>query len=190
MADCFPHYHLTGGIKSNGVASVDKPLGRVPAINAMNANPVIQFLLLFVLCNSQSVRAEEPVRILPVLTARVIFSEGSFFGYMPPRVGDTMRLDLEALDCVTNRIAFQGGKSPGDVAPYIPLLAPLRIEKIERDQDGRLLLARLVSGAKISDGTERVIIDIQRFNTNGVVWIIQEHEIVMSVARLACEFSK
>ena len=127
---------------------------------------------------------------LPLLTGKVIFAEGSFFGYMPPRAGDAMKLDLEALHSITNRIAFEGKKSRGGNAHYIPLPAPLRIDKIERDQDGRLHLARLISGLKNSDGSNRVIIDMQCFGTKGSMWIIEEDEgIVMSVARLDCQFS-
>ena len=156
----------------------------------MKATPASPILLLVFLFLGQSVQAEEPLHKLPVVTGKVIFAEGSFFGYSPPRAGDTIRLDLGALDSITNGISFHRSKSADSVAPYLPLPAPLRIERSERDQDGKLLVARLISGSKDSDGTERVIIDIQRYGTKGAVWIIEEHKIVMSVARLECEFSE
>jgi hypothetical protein len=166
------------------------PMNAMLAFNNMKTNPAFLLLVLAISLACPMVLAEEPERNLPVLTAKVTFAEGSFFGYSPPHAGDTIRMDLGALNSITNGLAFKSSKS-SDHAGYIPLTAPLHIERIERDQDGKLLLVRLISGPKISNGTERVIIDIQRHGKkDGAVWIIEENEIVMSVARLTCEFSK
>jgi hypothetical protein len=153
----------------------------------MKTNPVFLLLLFVVSFQCQIIRAEEVVHKLPVLTGKVTFAEGSFFGYSQLKAGETMKLDLGAIGSVTNAIYFQKGKSSIGV---IPLPGPLRIDKIERDPEGNLHLARLISGSKNSDGKDRVIMDILCNGTNGTMWIIQESEIVNSVARLDCQISK
>jgi len=157
----------------------------------MKTKRLLQLISLLSLFHIQNVRAAESDPKLPVLTGKVIFAEGSFFGYMPPQAGDTVKLDLGALDSITNRIVFEGKNSQGAMARYIPLLVPLHVSRIQRDNGGKLTLARLISGAKESDGTERIIIDIQRAGTSGSAWIIQEDDgVVVSVARLECTFSR
>ncbi|HLZ53092.1 MAG TPA: hypothetical protein VKS19_01305 [Verrucomicrobiae bacterium] len=155
----------------------------------MNTRTVLKFLLLILLFPCQIIRAGE--QKLPVLTGTVTYAAGSFFGYGKLHAGDTMKLDLGAIGSVTNMITFKRGKSSGiDYTAYIPLPSPLRIDKIERDAKGKLHLARLISGSQNSDGTDRVLMDIECYGTQGGMWIIQEQGIVQSIARLECQFSK
>ena len=156
----------------------------------MKAKIALAFLFSVLLVDRQSLRAGEIERKLPIVTAKVAYAEGSFFGYGLLLSGDTMKLDLEALDGVTNLIAFsKGPKSPGRATPYIPLPTPLRIDWMKQDAKAQVLSARLIAGSKTHDGTERIIIDIERAGEEGSMSIIEEGAIVHSFARLDCTFS-
>ena len=125
---------------------------------------------------------------LPVITGTISFTEGSFFGFAHPAVGDSLTLDLAHLDSIRDALPFKGKD-----ASHVVLAAPLRIEKLNRLPDGSLNSARLVSAA--DDRRWRVTMDIQRHGAftppRARVWIIGESDgLVQSVARLECELSK
>ena len=84
--------------------------------------------------------AEDRLPKLPTLTGKITFTEGSFNGFAPPRVGDALKLDLQRLDAVRDTLPFHGPEPS-----HVVLAAPLRVEKIERSGDGVWQSARLVS---------------------------------------------
>jgi hypothetical protein len=131
--------------------------------------------------------AEDAPQKLPVLAGKITFTEGSFNGFGPPQVGDSLRLDLRGLEAIKDKLPFSGLKSS-----YVALTAPLRIEKLHRSGNGAFQSARLVSFA--DKGRWRVTIDIQHYGAfsppRARMLIIGESSVINSVARLECELSQ
>jgi hypothetical protein len=117
----------------------------------------------------------------PKLDCEVTFAKGSFFGFLPPKPGDRLLLDLNEFPHELNRLLFSSGA-------YIPLIAPLETVMKFEDQDGNLRGIRLRS--KDISEPQQLTIDVEIYLEAGQrkakVWILHEEPMMESIAILDC----
>ena len=127
----------------------------------------------------------------PLLECTIVFTEGSFFGYGPPRIGNRANFDLNRLNDFKDLILII---SKNDNSPYIPLPGPLIVEDEAHHHIGELERIRLTSiSSSKSKGTKRKLtLDFQRTGGAGKgsnyfrLWIIDETPSISSVAKADC----
>jgi len=119
----------------------------------------------------------------PMIACQVVFSHGNFFGYLPPKKGDSFSLNLRQIKNL-KKLEFDKKN-----LSYIPLSQPLQL-----DQSTSVSLSGFVNiRFATEDGSGRKLyFDIQQYDTqkpvSSAVWIIHEDQIVKSAALLDCKF--
>lgn len=119
----------------------------------------------------------------PLIACQVVFSHGSFFGFLPPKKGDAFSLNLLKIKTL-KKLEFIRKK-----LSYIPLSRPLRLLKSTPVTPSNYINIRFTT----EDGSGRKLyLDIQQYDTqksvSSAVWIIHEDQIVQSAALLDCKF--
>ena len=124
--------------------------------------------------------AETTIDQLPVYECRVERSQGTFMGYLPPKPGDEIVLDLKALQKSGDKLQFLSGN-------YIPLNGVFNLTGQERGAEGQLATQHWRSGAV---GEWGVALDLRLSggpNPSGArVTVMQQEQRSMSSAELAC----
>lgn len=119
----------------------------------------------------------------PLIACQVVFSHGSFFGYLPPKKGDAFSLNLQQIKQL-KKLEFDKENTS-----YIPLSQPLRLDQSTAVSSSSFINIRFTA----KDGSGRKLyLDIQQYDTqkpvSSTVWIIHEDQIVKSAALLDCKF--
>jgi hypothetical protein len=135
--------------------------------------------------------SEEVARDLPLLRCELVFSDGSFYGYIPPRVGQTLELDLGKLDEVKNQLQFDNA---GATSSYVPLPGPLIPGEMGFSKTGKLERLRVtaISTKKPSSRARKLTLDLNNVPGAGKspdyfrLWIIDERVSIYSVAKADC----
>ena len=151
-------------------------------------------LLILVALITSSVAVVSPVLAedrLPLLQCKIVFSEGSFFGYVPPSIGSTIQFDFTKRYDVKDPLRFDHS---GEGSPYIPLPGPLKMSDAAHSATGRLERIRLTAAsAKRSNSAKRkVTLDFNNVPGAGKgpdyfrLWIVDEHPSINSVAKADC----
>jgi hypothetical protein len=119
----------------------------------------------------------------PLITCQVVFSHGSFFGFLPPKKGDSFSLNLQQIKNLKKLEFNQENLS------YIPLSQPLQLDQSTAIPPSGYVNIRFAA----EDGSGRKLyIDIQQYDAqqpvSSTVWIIHEDQILQSAALLNCQF--
>jgi len=139
----------------------------------------------------ESARRDDPLAAVPPMTGEVVFAEGSFFGYVPPRTGDRCRIDFAGVAAVeTGGIGLLGVGAEGEAAPYVVLPGPLTLERVHRTR-GTLEGFRLT--AEGADG-RRLVIDValsagDEGRPTATAWLLEERGPIRSAALVRGELA-
>jgi hypothetical protein len=96
-------------------------------------------------------RADTAIDQVPVLECRVEQARGSFMGYLPPKAGDRIVLDVKGLQQTGDKLQFASGN-------YIPLNGVLNLIQQRRGAEGRIAALRWRSEAL---GAGAVTLDVR-----------------------------
>ena len=156
-----------------------------------NTNTHVVMLLFFsvsgcTLLTGQKVNAasaEIDFSKYPLIACQVVFSHGSFFGYLPPKKDDSFSLNLRQIKTL-KKLEFDK-----ENLSYIPLPQPLQLEQSTSVSPSGFVNIRFAT----EDGSGRKLyLDIQQYDAqkpvSSTVWIIHEDQIVQSAALLDCKF--
>ncbi len=119
----------------------------------------------------------------PLIACQVVFSHGSFFGFLPPKKGDSFTLNLQQIKTL-KKLEFDRQNSS-----YIPLSQPLRLDQSTTVSPNGFVNIRYAAEDRSG---RKLYLDIQRYDArepvSSTVWIIHEDQIVQSAALLDCKF--
>jgi hypothetical protein len=101
---------------------------------------VVVLVVLGCVLNGPAQQAPAP---MPVIDCVIEYSHGGFDSYGTPRSGDTITLDLNAIDKIT--LDF---KSAQHDRSYIPHRAPFRVQYVSKADDPTHFYMKLVSEPK------------------------------------------
>ena len=122
---------------------------------------------------------------LPNLDCDVLYANGSFSSYSVIHQQDKLSLDLNKLDELKDRISLVPKDARSGI-PYIPLITPLKIEKITKNETIKLIQIKLVS--KYEPGNRELIFDILNAESSYRMYILDNIDgFTSSLASLNCK---